>query len=178
MCGVISPVSRALPPAVRRWRVLCVLGLLAGLLGMHGLAPGGGTPHRQHTPQARVSQTHMSQTPMQQSPDSQASMSQAPMSAASMSAVHSEAVTSGHTSERSEARDGCGQGGHCGGGHLQHADATCASGAVGGGPVVPAPVADPVPGCVAEDAVPAHAAVEPEGGRAPPDLAELQLLRI
>ncbi|WP_030238901.1 MULTISPECIES: DUF6153 family protein [unclassified Streptomyces] len=147
MCGVKSPASRALPPAVRRWRVLCVLGLLVGLLGMHGLAPGGATA-QQHMPQPRVSQTH------------------------------AQAVPSGHTGDGAEAQDGCAQGGHCGGGHVQHADATCASGAVGGGPVLPALVADPVPGCVPEDAVRALAAVAPEGARAPPDLAELQLLRI
>nr|WP_276327071.1 DUF6153 family protein [Streptomyces viridochromogenes] len=133
-----SPVPRPPRPAVRRRRVLCVLGLLAGLLAMHGLAPGGAMPSQEHMPQARMVQA----------------------------------------SERSEAQDGCGQGGHCGGGHVQHADATCASGAVGGGPVLPALVASPVAVGVREDVVRDRAAVEQDGARAPPSLAELQLLRI
>jgi hypothetical protein len=138
MCGVNRPAPRAPHPAVRRWRALCVLGLLAGLLGMHGLAPGGAAPQREHMPQTRVV----------------------------------------HPSDRSEAQDGCEQDGHCGGGHVQHADVTCASGAVGGGPVVPALVADPVPTGVRQDVVRDRAAVEQDGARAPPSLAELQLLRI
>ncbi|MET9757678.1 DUF6153 family protein [Streptomyces sp. NPDC006372] len=138
MCGVTSPAPRAQHPAVRRRRVLCVLALLAGLLAMHGLAPGGAAPQPQHMPQARMAQP----------------------------------------SDRSEAQDGCGQGGHCGGGHVQHADTTCASGAVGGGPVLPALVADPVAVGVPEDVVQDHTAVEQDGARAPPSLAELQLLRI
>ncbi|MEG8275654.1 DUF6153 family protein [Streptomyces sp. AHA2] len=46
MCGVNSPRPSAPRPAPPSWRVLAVLGLLAGLLGMHGLAPGGALPHR------------------------------------------------------------------------------------------------------------------------------------
>ncbi|GAA4292453.1 DUF6153 family protein [Streptomyces venetus] len=138
MCVVNSPVPRTSPPAVRRRRVLCVLGLLAGLLAMHGLAPGGAMPRQEHLPQTRVVQS----------------------------------------SEHSEAQDGCGQGGHCGGGHVQHADVTCASGAVGGGPVLPALVADPVAVGVRQDVVRDHPAVEQDGARAPPSLSELQLLRI
>ncbi|GAA3495894.1 DUF6153 family protein [Streptomyces prasinosporus] len=63
-------------------------------------------------------------------------------------------------------------------GHAEHADATCSSGAVSAGPVLPAPTLDPT-GQTAELAG-SHLsmAAEPEGGRAPPSLAELQLLRI
>ncbi len=126
--------------------MVCVLGLLAGLLGMHGLAPGGGLPQQEHMLQTRTQQTHV------------------------------QAVAYGHGQSGphgSEAQDG-----HCGGGHVQHADATCASGAVGGGPVLPSLVADPVSRCGPEDVVRACAVVEPDGARAPPSLAELQLLRI
>ncbi|OKK16346.1 hypothetical protein AMK16_26055 [Streptomyces sp. CB00455] len=72
--------------------------------------------------------------------------------------------------------------GHCshtdgGMGHADHADATCAAAGVGAAyapPVLAAALdAGPVP-----VALPGRAAGIPEGGRAPPDLAELQLLRI
>jgi hypothetical protein len=135
---VNSPVQRALRPVVRRWHVLCVLGLLAGLLGMHGLAPGGGLPGQTHALQG-----HQAQTPP-----------------ASVSPTHVMPYL------------------HCGGGHVRHADATCASGAVGGGPVLPPLVPDPVPVAVGESAVRAYAVADTDGARAPPSLAELQLLRI
>ncbi|MFF4036308.1 DUF6153 family protein [Streptomyces sviceus] len=66
----------------------------------------------------------------------------------------------------------------CGSGHLHHADATCTSGAVSGGPAVPALVPDPsgsTPGTVE---LCAQTAAAQEGARGPPSLAELQLLRI
>ncbi|MER5755093.1 DUF6153 family protein [Streptomyces sp. NPDC002088] len=135
---MIRPEQHVPRPPVRWWRAVCLLGLLAGLLGMHGLAPGGamaGHPHDR------------------------------PMTAAAApAAVH----------------DGCSGegGGHCGGGHVTHADATCASGAVSGGPALPALVPDPVAVPVRADAVCSYAAADPGGARAPPSLAELQLLRI
>lgn len=137
MGSVNGPVLRAPRPVVRRWRVLCVLGLLAGLLGMHGLAPGG-VPWGTHAEQA----TH--------SPHRHADQS------------HSQGMSYGH----------------CGGGSVQHADATCASGALSGGPVLPALVPDPVAGGVGEGVVRVLAVGEADGARAPPSLAELQLLRI
>ncbi|MFE9623391.1 DUF6153 family protein [Streptomyces sp. NPDC006527] len=115
-------------------RMLGVLGLLVGLLGMHGLAPGG-TVHE-----------HAS------------------------SHLTAAAVTVAH--------DGCGDGGHCGGGHLRHADATCASGAVSGAPELPALVPDPSSPLVPARAACADAAADQDGARAPPSLSELQLLRI
>lgn len=116
--------------------MLCVLGLLVGLLGMHGLAPGGGPPGQGHGEQAHASQAAVPRAQVMPY-------------------------------------------GHCGdGGHVQHADATCASGAVGGGPVVPPLVPDPVPAGEGESAVRAYAVVDTEGARAPPSLSELQLLRI
>ncbi|MEU3842230.1 DUF6153 family protein [Streptomyces sp. NPDC028635] len=114
--------------------MVAVLGLLAGLLGMHALAPGGVVPER-----------HV------------------PMSAPAV-------VVAG---------DGCaGSDGHCGGGHARHADVTCASPAVSGGPELPAPVADPGPVVVPPGARCAYVGAAPDGARAPPSLAELQLLRI
>lgn len=61
--------------------------------------------------------------------------------------------------------------------HLDHADATCAAAGVGS-PYAPPPLIAamdaPLPAAVLLGVVPASA----EGGRAPPDLSELQLLRI
>ncbi|MBW8795659.1 MAG: hypothetical protein JF597_19330 [Streptomyces sp.] len=132
------PTEQPAPrPPHRRWRALLVLGLLAGLFGMHALAPGGlmgvhGGPEQ-------------------------------PVSRAAVTAT---------------AYDGCSGGGHCGGGHAHHADATCASGAVSGGRALPTPVPDPVPVRPAACQAASRPATAPDGARAPPDLAELQLLRI
>ena len=133
----MRPTEQPTPrPPHRRWRALLVLGLLAGLFGMHALAPGGvmghGVPER---------------------------------------AAHlTVAVT---------ADDGCsGDDGHCGDHHAHHADATCASGAVSGGPALPALVPDPVPVPAAAHSADSRPATAPDAARAPPDLAELQLLRI
>ncbi|WP_308287334.1 DUF6153 family protein [Streptomyces indiaensis] len=127
-----SPRRRAPRLVLRPWHVLGVLGLLAGLLGMHGLAPGGGLPGAAH-------------------------------------GQHMDALT---------VRTQFVPYAHCGDGHVQHADATCASGAVSGGPVLPPLVPDPVPAAVRESAVRVYAVVDTEGARAPPSLSELQLLRI
>ncbi|MEU2624355.1 DUF6153 family protein [Streptomyces sp. NPDC007157] len=130
------------PPPHRRWRAVLVLGLLAGLLAMHALAPGGAMGSGGHRGHERVS----------------------PMTA--MTAMVTE-------------YDGCsGDDGHCGGNHARHADATCASGAVSGGPALPALVPDPVPVPAAALSAGSRPATPPDGARAPPDLAELQLLRI
>ncbi|WP_187284633.1 DUF6153 family protein [Streptomyces sp. uw30] len=64
-----------------------------------------------------------------------------------------------------------------GGGHAQHADPTCASGAVGAGPAFPAPVPDPAGSGVMDDLGHRSPATAPDSGRAPPSLAELQILR-
>ncbi|MER6533524.1 DUF6153 family protein [Streptomyces sp900105755] len=135
----MHPTEQTAPrPPHRRRRALLVLGLLAGLFGMHALAPGGlmgmGGGHERAVPRPGVVVT---------------------------------------------AYDGCsGDDGHCGGDHAHHADATCASGAVSGGPAVPAPVPDPVPFLAAACRAASRQATAPDGARAPPDLAELQLLRI
>ncbi|MGW3204873.1 DUF6153 family protein [Streptomyces sp. NPDC001135] len=125
-------------PPQRRWRALLVLAVLAGLLGMHALAPGGGMGRAEHARSAHL---------------------------AGAVAVF--------------APDDCpGGDGHCGGGHPHHADPTCASGAVNGGPQPPALVPDPVTAPAPVRSPGSGAATAPDGARAPPSLAELQLLRI
>ena len=69
-------------------------------------------------------------------------------------------------------------GGDCGSGQMHHADRTCVSGAVSGGPALPALVPDPVATAAPTEAPRSYAVTAPDGGRAPPDQAELQLLRI
>ncbi|MER8012213.1 DUF6153 family protein [Streptomyces sp. SLBN-31] len=124
--------QRPTPPPSVRWRALVVLALLAGLFGMHGLAPGGAV-------EAHSASRHMTVTAV--------------------------------------SHDGCADDG-CGGGHARHADQICASAAVSGGPTLPALAPDPtaVPGPA--DTVHPYAGTAPDGARAPPSLAELQLLRI
>lgn len=68
--------------------------------------------------------------------------------------------------------------GHCGGHRMHHADPTCASGAVGDGPELPEPVAGQVHPYEPCGDPRARALGAPDGARAPPSLAELQLLRI
>ncbi|MEV5958037.1 DUF6153 family protein [Streptomyces sp. NPDC051987] len=135
----MRPTEQPAPrPPFRRWRALLVLGLLAGLLGMHALAPGGGLAGH---------------------------------------AGPERAVP--HPAVMVTAYDGCsGDDGHCGDHHAHHADATCASGAVSGGPALTAPAADPAPVPAAARALGSRPATAPDAARPPPDLAELQLLRI
>ncbi|MER7051411.1 MULTISPECIES: DUF6153 family protein [unclassified Streptomyces] len=162
------PEQHVQRPPVRWWQAVCVLGLLAGLLGMHGLAPGGGLPERTLAAHPEHSARHASGSPGPSAPTQPSVSSQQPPVA-----VPSVPVVAG------TAHAGCPQDdGSCGGGHLEHADAVCASGAVSDGPVLPAPVPDPVPTAVCDGVVRACAADAPDGARAPPSLAELQLLRI
>ncbi|MFF5256742.1 DUF6153 family protein [Streptomyces leeuwenhoekii] len=187
-------------PPVWRWRAVCVLGLLAGLLGMHGLAPRGGLPDHTHTSAAHVAPAghplaSSAAEPLTPASAPGASVPAFPRDAsvpASASAVPSgpgpeygsdrpapPPSTPAATPAAAAAHDACGAtDGGCGGGHVRHADTTCASGAVGGGPVLPALVADPVPSAVRAEAASSRAAEAPDGARAPPSLSELQLLRI
>ncbi|WLW51649.1 DUF6153 family protein [Streptomyces sp. YU58] len=119
------------PSPLGRWRALLVLGLLAGLLGMHGLAPAG--------------------------------------------AVHGHDRPEHQTVSVSTVQEGCH--GDCGG-LPHHADPTCKASTVKGAPALPALVADAVSASVDADAVCTHPGTAPDGARAPPSLAELQLLRI
>ncbi|MFG2533246.1 DUF6153 family protein [Streptomyces sp. NPDC048516] len=71
-----------------------------------------------------------------------------------------------------------GEGGCGSGGHVHHADTTCASGALDGPPTPPPLVPSPVRPAEPDDAAGAGESKGQDGGRAPPSLAELQLLRI
>lgn len=64
------------------------------------------------------------------------------------------------------------------GGHAQHADPTCASASVAGTPTVPAPLTGLPVGAGLPDVRTSPTGSGPDGGRAPPSLSELQLLRI
>ncbi|MFF4794332.1 DUF6153 family protein [Streptomyces sp. NPDC001276] len=122
-----------------RWRALLVLGLLAGLLGMHALAAGGA---------AAVGARH-----------------------ASAASAHMGIMTDGGESVCHDDDAG-------GGGHVRHADLTCASGALETGPVLPALIPDPVGPVPLAFGGHGSGAAALEDGRAPPTPAELQLLRI
>ncbi len=121
----------------------CVLGLLAGLLGMHGLGPAVAAPSSAHEHE-REREHRMTMATV-----------------VTTVAAH------------------CPGDGDCGDtGHVHHADSTCASAALHGPPAPPA--LTPSLGCPVQpaDAVGVGAPSKRDGGRAPPDLAELQLLRI
>ncbi|MBD0838736.1 hypothetical protein ICC28_08495 [Streptomyces sp. TRM68416] len=152
MRTVTAPAQlRRAPSPLGWWRALLVLGLLAGLFGMHALAPGNAVAAGGHHSAASA---HTA-APMAHADGSGHGDHGAP-------AAHDEYVCHSDTGT---------------GGHTQHADATCVSGAVGAGPVLPALVADPVgPVSRAERGLAARGASGE--GRAPPTLAELQLLRI
>ncbi|WP_274560819.1 DUF6153 family protein [Streptomyces spiramyceticus] len=68
-------------------------------------------------------------------------------------------------------------GGGSTGGHPEHADATCAASGTSGAPALPALSPAGLVTCPASD-VPAAVPAATLGGRAPPSLSELQLLRI
>lgn len=117
--------------------MLVLLGLLAGLFGMHALGPADAVASSSHHPHPGAMSAHLPGT-------------------ADESVCH---------------------GGAAGGGHARHADPTCASGAVGAGPVLPALAPDPSGTAVVDGLDGRSVAAAPEGGRAPPSLAELQILR-
>ncbi|MFE2415539.1 DUF6153 family protein, partial [Streptomyces hokutonensis] len=81
--------------------------------------------------------------------------------------------------EHASTTDPCDHGaGDCGS-HMTHADATCASASVAGTPaVVPLLVPDVAAWAQLPDALGFLTGGGPDGGRAPPSLSELQLLRI
>lgn len=128
-----------------------MLGLLVGLIGMHGLAPGGSTGTGHHSSSSSHSR------PPWGSPHSAA-------------AQHAEptVVSAAHLCH----------GGGDGRGHAEHADPTCSSGAVGAGPLLPVPALDPTGRAGEPVGGRSSTTTGPEGARAPPSLAELQLLRI
>lgn len=156
--------SRARPTG--RALVLLVLAVLAGVLGMHALAPAGvtGTQDRTHGAAATVQAPPVHG----QAADGQAVQAWP---------VHGESAhaSSAHGPSVPEAVPGCS---HTDGGsdHLGHADGTCAAAGVGSPYAPPEPV--PGLGAAPRVAAPDGAGRTSMGGRAPPGLAELQLLRI
>ncbi|GHG01836.1 hypothetical protein GCM10018777_10650 [Streptomyces albogriseolus] len=102
-----------------------------------------------------------------------------PIPEVSAASGHDRMVSVAHADVMASMPGACDHGeGGCSG-HTDHADPTCVSASVAGGPVV-APVLLPdVAACAGAVDVPASSAgSDPDGGRAPPSLSELQLLRI
>ncbi|MFE1961489.1 DUF6153 family protein [Streptomyces sp. NPDC059479] len=82
-----------------------------------------------------------------------------------------------HAVVQASVPDTCDHGDGCGG-HVEHADQTCASGAVTGTPALPT-LQPSLPDGASRPEASAHAADSGSAvSRAPPSLAELQLLRI
>ncbi|MDB1087685.1 DUF6153 family protein [Streptomyces sp. ACA25] len=135
----------------RRARLLMVLAVLAGLLGMHGLStelPLG--PTAAHPPSG-----HHAPAP-----------------------GHHPAPTPGTPGASDEKTDEPAHGCYQGGGHESaHADDWCAAAGLSGHPGLPAPVADPL-GFLAADGSTQPADPSATPVRGPPSLSELQLLRI
>ncbi|MFI1002442.1 DUF6153 family protein [Streptomyces galbus] len=137
MSAVISRSHRTSRPVGRLFALL-VLAVLAGVLGMHGLAPGAAVPPKATAGHERV-----------------------------MAAADHVPHADGGCSPMDD-----------GPGRLHHADATCAAAGTGSPYSPPALAVGP--------ALQASAATGPgtaptgssHDGRAPPDLSELQLLRI
>ncbi|MEU7553408.1 DUF6153 family protein [Streptomyces sp. NPDC044571] len=136
MNSAASPTSRR--PAGRGF-VLLVLAVLAGVLGMHGLAPGGAPTAHPHRADA---------------------------------AVHG-VVHGAHGATEDCAQPSGGDGSP----HLEHADGTCAAAGIGS-PYAPPALTAATAHTPAAATPPAGPQGETGGGRAPPDLAELQLLRM
>ncbi len=155
--GRARPTGRAL--------ALLVLTVLAGVLGMHALAPDGGAGTHApahdavataHAPSGHRQVTH---APSGHQPSHAASDHRRPPSEPSVP----------------EAGPGCS---HTDGGpnHLDHADGNCAATGVGSSYAPPVPTAGL--GVPPDFAAPDGTGRTAPAGRAPPDLAELQLLRI
>lgn len=112
---------------------LLVLTVLAGILGMHALAPGG-APAPEHA------------------------------------MVMAHAPTKEQVGAACSHTDG-------GSGHLAHADGTCVAAGIGSA-YAPPPLAGALPDAPAAAGVPVATPTSAVQSRAPPDLSELQLLRI
>ncbi|MET8975878.1 DUF6153 family protein [Streptomyces sp. NPDC004539] len=170
-------MNRAEPCAVRSplrgWpSLVCVLGVLVGLLAMHGLAPGGlhAVGHERADGTTSAAAAAAAGAPATDTPVTGAPITGAPVTAMSPAGVESRA-------DGTAALDGCSEDGHCGG-HARHADATCAAAKVGGAPALAGPLPDPVAVVVPDEVLRCDGRAATRAARAPPSLAELQLLRI
>nr|WP_277348011.1 DUF6153 family protein [Streptomyces sp. HNM0574] len=135
---------------------LLVLALLTGLLGMHGLVPGG-LP--EPTP-AHAAPAHAGQ----------AAEGEHPAPVRDSSAEHAANGPAGQCHSGPDDPDNPR--------HGQHADDMCASGGIAGAPVLPALAASVGSPRADGTAVPGPVTHASSGSRAPPTLEELQLLRI
>ncbi|MFB7712725.1 DUF6153 family protein [Streptomyces sp. NPDC056105] len=153
-------MTTRLGPPARPQLTLRLLGLLVGtvllgLLGMHGLGPVPAGAHSEMRP---------------------ASASAMGAGGAADAGDHAGPVQQG---VKVAASDPCDHGdGGCGG-HMAHADSVCASASVAGPPTFAPAMLPDVMACPARpEARTSSAGSGPDGGRAPPSLSELQLLRI
>ncbi|MFD7089572.1 DUF6153 family protein [Streptomyces sp. NPDC059896] len=157
-----SPRGRTRSTGPRVPLLLLVTAVMTGLLAMHGLSPVPTTEaHAASAMGPRSASVPASSVPASSEP------------ASSVPAPSSHAMAAGTV-------DGdCAHQRHGGGGHLDHADATCAAAGVGAGPALPTSLASALPSGPLD--VPAALRQAPgtaTGDRAPPSLSELQLLRI
>ncbi|QNP72960.1 hypothetical protein IAG44_28365 [Streptomyces roseirectus] len=162
MAGVNRAEPRAVRSSLRGWpSLVCLLGVLVGLLAMHGLAPGGAHA----VGHERAGGMSAGAGAPAAGSDTQPAGSDMPSASVAAHAFDTETLS------------GCSEDGHCGG-HARHADATCAAAKVSGTPVPAGPVPDPVAVAVPDEIVRCRVGADSEAARAPPSLAELQLLRI
>ncbi|MFE4643787.1 DUF6153 family protein [Streptomyces sp. NPDC056730] len=167
-----SPRGRIRPTGPRVPLLLLVTAVMTGLLAMHGLSPVPTTEaHAASAMGPRSASVPASSVSASSVPASSVPASSEP--ASSVPAPSSHAMAAGTV-------DGdCAHQRHGGGGHLDHADATCAAAGVGAGPALPTSLASALPSGPLD--VPAALRQAPgtaTGDRAPPSLSELQLLRI
>ncbi|MEU1281518.1 DUF6153 family protein [Streptomyces sp. NPDC005805] len=163
-----------------RARVLLVLAVLAGVLAMHGLASGTVVFATPHTLSGSASATPAGGTEHAPRPHRDPSPAPTEPSAhpshPSPGAGHADpvAVSGDAHHDRAATADAHGAGA---GGHVDHADRTCAASGLGAAPVLPAL---PLVGADgrATAAEPPTAATGACETRAPPSLSRLQLLRI
>ncbi|MER6157945.1 DUF6153 family protein [Streptomyces sp. NPDC001868] len=136
--------------------VLLVLAVLTGVLGMHALPPGAAP------------------TPEHAMADDTGGMARGLAVAAGVGV----GVNTAHSPAKEQASAVCSHD-DGGSGHLAHADGMCAAAGIGSAYTPPVP-ADGLPDPDAPAAAGAVSAVPVSGvrGRPPPDLSELQLLRI
>lgn len=153
-------------------RAVLVALLLIGLLGMHGLGSPAPSHGEAHSGSTHAANAPAGVLPVPPSTPSMPSTVSTP-STASMESMAFAPDDGGPRQER--ACHGHGDGpAH----HSAHADDLCAAGGISGAPALSVPAVSSL--SPTDPALRPHlpARYEPEGGRAPPSLAELQLLRI
>ncbi|GAB2826742.1 DUF6153 family protein [Streptomyces daliensis] len=139
-------------------KALLVLALLVGLVGMHGMVSA---------PPASASASATGAHHADPAPDPEPGHH----------AMAPAATMTGGVADRGERA--CHGQGKDGGQHsAAHADDLCAAAGVSGSPTLPALAPSPHPSQSPASEALQPAPYEPVGGRAPPTLAELQLLRI